>query len=464
MNFPRLVLADERKNNLIPSSVILLAAMKRAGFPLRVFYCGINSLDICLLKNALEDEITIIHPKTCEKIKNIKILFELAADADKLNIVVCDLGKRGETYLECEKNFVAADVAAILNCPVIMCCYAESTPQPVAKIVSGFMEGLQTKNPNVRVDGIVFVNPFEQRSFQLVENSVCLTFHGLSFGYIPQELVPPAIKYEDICSVHLNQRSNFLIRAATTRISQMYNQIDYSAMEAIGKYYQKWTSVGGIEPIKRSKLPKIAVIDDIALFSEGNNSEILFRAFGCTVERVSLKNAFDRNFDIYYFPHGLGYAVLQNIQDDKVLIAQIKSAFILNKVIFASGASSQIFAEKVILSDGTEIPGLGIMPGIHKCSQDFGSPKTIPVLCESMNNGNLTQHKEKIGGYIIPWTGLSQSASKNKIAANWLCTPISGEGAAGVMGLDLEKSVFAGVVPDLWSNIDAARQFINANA
>lgn len=459
LKFPRLVLADERKNERTPPSVVLLASMKRAGVPLRVFYCGLNSADICMLKNAVEEDITVLHPKTSANPKIMKMLFELAASPDKLNVIVCELGRRGETYIACSQNPQVSDMAAAFDCSVVLCCYAESVPSPAAKMVMSFVEAIEGKNPNVRVDGIVFINPFDQRSFQLVENSVGMQFKGLSFGYIPQELEPPMPRYDELCSIAGNSKATFLLRAVTVRISKMHDQIDFPAIEAIGRYCEEWTPAGKIEPIKRSSLPSVAIIDDIALSSEGNNAELLFRAFGCKVEKVPFFSAFSRNYDIFYFPHGLGYKALANCAGTAAAV-NAKAAFLSNKIIFANGASSGMFAKKIVLPDGSEMPGIGVLPGVGTY---YDKPdESIPSQCESMSNGIMLQYREKIGGYVVPWAKLSQSGSTQKIIANWLCSPMGKDGAVESAGWESGGGIFAGAVLDLWSNTDAVRRIFYA--
>lgn len=463
MIFPRLVLADERKNGVTPPSIMLLAAMKRAGFPLRIFYCGQSCVDICLMKNAVEDDITVLNPKTIGNPKIMKVLFELSAAQDKLNVIVCELGRRGETYMNCTKDMTASDMAAMFDCSIVMCCYAESIPNPIGKIVTGFVEGLEAKNPNVHVDGIVFINQFDQRSFQLVENNIGFNFKGLSFGYLPQELVPQTPKYENLCSASTNFKSIFSIRAATTRISQMHRQIEYNLIEAIGKYYQAWTPVDNkIEPIKRTNLPTVAIIEDIALNSEGNNAETLFKAFGCKVDRLPAEAAFSGNYDAHYFPHGLGHVTLQSYMENPKLIANIKGAFLSNKIIFTNGGSTQIFAETVMLPDNTEIEGIGILAGAGVYSNEYDTEKCLPVQCESMGNGIMLKYKEKIGGYSVPWAKMARTPSMQKIVANWLCSPIEGNTPLGSAGWESRGTIFAGVCVDLWSNTEAVRKLFYA--
>lgn len=459
MNFSRIIVADERKSGSLPPSVLLLASMQRAGIPLRVFYCGDSYLDIALLQNATEDSVTILHPKTCPNPKIMRTMFELAAAEDKINVIVCPLGKRGETSRDCSLDLGAADIASLFDCSIVLCCYAESTPNPIARIVSDITSGLKSKRPDIRVDGIVFVNPFEHRSFQIVEKNVGVNFSGVNFGYIPQELLPPSPLLEALCTPATNSKSMFLIRAASTRIAQMHFQIEFDLILAIAKYNGKWNAAEKIAPIKKT-LPKIAIVDDIALRFGGNNASLLFRTFGCDVTNVSARELFSQPFDMYYFPHGLGYAALRAFNEIPDFTANLRTRYAARKFFFANGGSTQMFADKVISPDGTEQDGFGFLNGTGIYFEDSGEFGT-PIKCESVSDGKLLRYGEKISGYSLPFVKLEQQAKLQQMIAHWLCVPLDGKGNTGSAGWETTESVFAGVNLDLWSYPDAARQIFH---
>ena len=358
VKLPRIIIAGEYRTGFVPPSILLIAAMKRSGVPIHVFYCGFNPVDVCLLQSVLEENITVINLNTCTNSKTIKTLFEVSAQRNKLNIVVCNLGIRGETTKDSCIDTTASDLAFVLDCSIILCCYAVSHPRPVVKIIGDICTTLETLNPNVRIDGAIFINPFDHHSFQLVENNIGISFKWSTFGYIPSELEPPIPTIEALSSVSSYTKKTFSLRAVAGRIAQMQGQVDYLALEAIGKYNQEWVPTGGLARMQRKTFPKVAVIDDLALRGEGNNAELLFRSFGCEVYHVTPDEISSQNFDMYYFPHGLGYIAVDSFNFAPKFSVSLKYAALNKKIIFANGASGLIFGEKFIKPDSSLARGL----------------------------------------------------------------------------------------------------------
>ena len=457
MNLPRVIIAGEYKSGFVPPSVLLTAAMKRSGIPLHVFYCGFNPVHVRLLQSVAEENITVINLKTCTNPKIVRTLFETSAKPNKLNIIVCDLGKRGQTTFDCVIDTTAKDIAATLDCSIILCCYAENHPRPVVKILKDICASLESAKDNVRIDGAVFINPFDLHSFQLVENNIGINFRWSTYGYLPSELEPPIPTIEALSSISSYSRETFSIRAIAARIAKMQGQIDYLALEAIGKYNQAWTPTGGIAILQKRTFPKVAIINDIALAGEGNNAELLFKSFGCRVYHVSVnEDIASQNFDMFYFPDGLGYIAIDSFKLEKNFFATIKRASINGKIVFANGASGLIFGDKFIKPDGSEANGLGIFPvtGNYNNSTPFNKP--VPVICVCFKaDGLLLQGNEKINAYMLPNIGL-ESNSKNL-----LCSFADSGNPAGSTGYEENNSILTSVCVDLWSNIEVVRRILN---
>ena len=452
MKLPRVIIAGEHKPGFVPPSVLLISAMKRYGIALRVFYCGFNPVNVRLLQSAAEERITVINLKTCTNPKTVKALFEAGAKHNMINVIVCDLGARGETTRECYTDTTASEIASILDCSVILCCYAENHPRPAIKIIGDICATLETKNPNIRINGAVFVNPFEQHSFQLFENNVGIHFRWSTFGYIPSELEPPIPTIEALSTAKSYTRATFSIRAAVSRISQLVGQIDYLALEAIGNYNQDWTPTDMIERFQKSTLPKVAIFDNLALSSEGNNAELLFSSFGCQVSYITAKDMLSKNFDMYYFPDGLGYIAIDSFKSEEHFSTALRKMIVLGKIVFANGASGLVFGDKFFKPDDSEEKGLGV-------TQIIGSynlktvEKPEPIICtSSKTNCLLLQGDEKINAYSIPSIGLE---SENKSIR---CSFAKTGNFAGNMGHEENNAIITGVWIDLWSNTDAIRR------
>jgi cobyrinic acid a,c-diamide synthase len=454
LKLPRVVIAGEHKSRFVPPSILLIAAMKRCGIPMRIFYCGYNPVDVCLLQSIAEERITVINLKTCTNPKIIKALFETGAKHDMINVIICDLGERGETIRECYIDTTASDIASTLDCSIILCCYSENHPRPAIKILGDICTTLESKNPNIRIDGAIFINPFDPHSFQLFENSVGISFKWSTFGYIPSELEPPIPTIEALSTANKYSRGTFSIRAATARITQLQGQIDYLTIEAIGKYNQDWTPTGKVARIQKSILPKVAIFDNLALTREGNNAELLFNSLGCQVHYISAEEIISKNFDMYYFPDGLGYIAINSFFLEEHFSTLLKNAVEIGKIIFANGASGLIFGEKFINPDNSETKGLGVLPVKGNYNSSLVEiPEPVVCTC-TKTDCLLLQGDEKVNAYMLPNVVLeSQSKSLR-------CSFAATGSFAGNIGYEKNKTIITGVCIDLWSNVDVIRRLL----
>jgi len=458
MKLPRIIIAGEHKSGFVPPSILLIAAMKRSGVPVHVFYCGFDPVNVRLLHSAAEEEITVINLKTCTNIKTVKTLFEANAKSNKLNVIVCDLGLRGQTPRDSYIDPTASDIAFALDCSIILCCYGESAPRPIVKIMEDISKAIESKNPEVRIDGMLFVNPFDQRTFQLVENNIGNHFRWTTFGYIPSELEPPIPTMEALSSISSYTKGTFSLRAVSGRIAQMQGQIDYLALEAIGKYNQAWEPTGGIARLQKMTPPKVAIIRDLALAREGNNAKLLFEAFGCQVYSITAKEISSQNFDMFYFPDGLGYLTIDTFNTTSDFSYALKNAITNKKIVFANGASGLIFGETFIKPDGSEAQGLGVLPVIGSYNNLASFSVPTPVICSnSRTSGVLLQGDEKINAYMLPELSLESNSKSFRC-----CFTATGQ-PAGSTGYEEYNTILPGVCMDLWSNIDAIRRLFYLN-
>jgi len=457
VKLPRIIIAGEHKVGFVPPSILLVAAMKRLGVPIRVFYCGYNPIDVRLMQSVSEESITVINLKTCTNLKTVKTLFEASAHNNKLNVIVCDLGVRGETLKDSYIDATASDLAFALDSSIMLCCYAENQPRPAIKIIEDICAVIESHNPSTRIDGAIFVNPFDPHSFQLFENNIGRSFRWSTFGYIPSELIPPIPTIESLSSVSSYTRGTFSLRAVAGRISQMQGKIDYLALEAIGKYNQEWVPTGGVARFQKPIAPKVAIINDIALTGEGNNAELLFKSLGCNVFHINIKDISSQDFDMFYFPDGLGYLAIDSFNSEKLFAVSLKSAIRKKKIIFANGASGLIFGEKFMMPDGSEAQGLGVLPVIGNYNNLTSYDKPAPVICLSaITDGILLQGDEKINAYILPGIGLESNSKSLR------CFFAATETLAGNTGYEEKNVILAGVCMDLWSNVDVIRRLFYA--
>ena len=453
MKLPRIIIAGEHKYGFVPPSILLIAAMKRIGIPIRVFYCGYNPVDVRLLQSISEESITVIDLKTCSNLKTVKTLFETSALNDKLNVVICDLGTRGETAKDSSIDTTASDLAFALESSIILCCYAENHPRPAVKIVEDICTAFESKKNNTRIDGVVFVNPYDQHSFQLFENNIGINFKGSTFGYIQSELMPPIPTIESLSSANSYTRGTFTLRAVAGRIAQLQGQIDYLALEAIGRYNQEWAPTGGIARFQKTTTPKVAIINDLALTGEGNNAELLFKAFGCDITHIKPKDNLPQDFDMYYFPDGLGYLAIDSLNSSKFFSASLKSAILKKKLIFANGSTGLIFGEKLMTPDGSEAEGLGVLPVIGNFNNLTSFDKPTPVVCSSVKTDGVLLHgDERINAYMLPGIGLESESKSLR------CFLPANEDITWSTGYEENNIILTGVCMDLWSNVDVIRR------
>ncbi len=93
MIIPRLVIADERREGTVPPGVILAAALKNAGHPLRIFCAGPDEYLVRLTALVTGEDVTVLDPYSCGSTRVFKTLFQFASKSDRLNIILAPLGR-----------------------------------------------------------------------------------------------------------------------------------------------------------------------------------------------------------------------------------------------------------------------------------------------------------------------------------------------------------------------------------
>jgi cobyrinic acid a,c-diamide synthase len=298
----------------------------------------------------------------------------------------------------------------------------------------------------------VFVNPFSPHSFQLFESSVGINFKWSTFGYIPSELEPPIPTIEALSKAQSYTRATFSMRAAVSRISQLRGQIDYLTIEAIAKYNQDWTPAVKIDRVQKSTLPKVAIFDNLALSGEGNNAELLFSSFGCQVTYITTEDVLLKNFDVYYFPDGLGYIAIDSFKSEKNFSIALRKVISLGKTVIANGGSGLVLGDSFFMPDDSQEKGIGVLRFVGNYNaKSVDNPE--PVICTCAKTNSFLLHgDEKINAYALPNIGL-ESESKS-IRYTFAKTG----NFAGTIGYEENNTIVTGVWIDLWSNIDVIRR------
>ena len=127
MNLPRLIIADDTEGQrVVPSSILLVQAMKSCGVRLNVFMSSRREEDLRLMELLSGDTVTCIDAYTAGSGKNLKALFQRRSTPDAISIVCVLLGKRiGDKLFQVYPE--PLELAKVLNCGILPVLHASAS-------------------------------------------------------------------------------------------------------------------------------------------------------------------------------------------------------------------------------------------------------------------------------------------------------------------------------------------------
>ncbi len=457
MDFPRLFIADERREDVIPLGVVLAATVKSLGVPIQIFTGGIDDRYLRMLSLGCGQEVFSIDPLQFKSDSDLKHFFCSVAKGDRLNIILSPLGVTvSEDRLEIDRNTV--DLAKTLGCGVVSLLHANPLASITARIMAGVWNNLAQEG--IDLYGAVFSSVLNPREYQLLEIELGRSIPSMAMGYIPRYMERRMIPMVDLCS---DPRSAQPIGTMASQLKSMTGQIDWSALLSFGEHKVNLDVPDKrIDPLLGS--PGVAVMSDDAISIGIDNDMALFRAIGCRPIKVSLqRDSLPADAKLVYFPHGIGYLALRRLMQNGPLFDQVKMLPLRGRPTLINGGFSAVWGKWFSMSEdkADRLAGLGAFDegvyvephfrgnGIAVDMEPMaGTVSTLPSEEGDRVKGYLPAHMRRSLG--VPGKGL----------CGWIVKETDGKRALGEAVWRTGKVVGSQVRIELWSCPDLIKRWI----
>lgn len=450
MIIPRIVIADERRGDLVPPSVILVAALKSAGRPIRVFCAGHDEYIIRLVSLAAGESVTVLDPYTCGSPRILKTLFQVSCEPNSLNIILAPLGEKME-----DDGFsvfpAGPSLAKTLECPVLPVIYADSSSAVIARLLEKTVAGIAA-HEKIEVPAVIFASVLNPKEYQLLEVESGRRTPLLSLGYIPKLLERKRTSLLELCLDSAAEKSVLPVRAAAAQLQSMEGQVEWNALWGFARLSPKWTKVE--EPYRRrAGGMSIGVLAHSALGLEGDNASRLFSYFGFSVRKIFIgEGGAARDLNGVYVPHGLGFLCAEQLLGIPVVRNWFTGLFRGGKTVFVNGGVSMLLGESFVLPNGKQYEGLNLFR--YKGHYGMPSPAFTPVEVSSLEGDDVLNLGEKLRGRRVSYASVSNPGEKSR--SIWTIKDSKSGRDLGLTGWSLGRGIASDLCLDLWSNPEAA--------
>ncbi|NCB16358.1 MAG: hypothetical protein EOM65_09275 [Synergistales bacterium] len=454
MIIPRLVIADERREGTVPPGVILAAALKSAGHPLRIFCAGPDEYLVRLTTLVTGEEVTVLDPFSCGTARVLKTLFQFASDRERLNIILAPLGQRGD-----DGGFSlfpqGPELSRVLECPLIPVMFADSSATIIARVLEKAVSGIAAHG-EIPVPAVLFASVLNPREFQLLEIEAGRRAPLLSLGYIPKLLERNRSTLLELCLDAMAERAAFPVKAAASQLASLPGQIDWNAFWGFARLNQEWTEVA--EPFRgKAAGLTVGVVTHSGLDLEGDNARRLFSYLGCSVRKIFLEEtrpALDVN--AVYVPHGLGF-----LSAEKILAAQgarewFSGLFKSRKVVFVNGGAAPLLGESFALPNGKQYEGMNIFH--YRGKYDMPSEDLKKVEVSSLEGDILLNLGEKLRGYLPSYASVINPGDAAQ--SLWSVKEPGNGKEKGFSGWNKGYGVVTDLCIELWSNVEGIYRWL----
>ncbi|MDR3229825.1 MAG: hypothetical protein LBT65_00140 [Synergistaceae bacterium] len=455
MKLPRLIVADEIRSGMVPDGVTLVYALRRAGVKAKLFVCARDETDVYLLKALQDESVVVLDTYTCGSVKNLKNLFQAAADPDALNVVLVSLGERGEeSFAQIRPE--ALELAQALSCGIVPIFSGASSAMLTSNIVMTVLSALGAAEGG-RVSGIIFASVRNPREYQLLEQDYGRRTPVLTLGYIPRDLERLRFTLQDLYNPAAIARV-LQLKSAGMQLASAVRQIEWQILDALGRLSQEWTSPMEIQT--PPKHVKVAVVGDRALSLEGGNCAELFRLLGCDCRDYDpWQDPFPTDVEVIYFPHSLGYCYAERLLELDSFCQGILQSIAANKLVFVNGGSAPLFGRYFISPDGEKHDALGIFPfhGTYSSPKDHDNLHRVEIRCTA--DSVFAKSEEKLKGCAIDYLHISNPG--NIVPSTMAYRDIRKNVELGNSGWIRGYCFVTDLYIDLWSNVDLVNRWLS---
>lgn len=451
------MIADERREDVIPLGIVLAATIKSMGIPLRLFVGGIDDRYLRMLSAGTGLEVFSIDPLQLKSESEVRFFFGSVARSDCLNLILSPLGVAvSEDRMVVNQGTVK--LARILDCGVVSMLHANPLASITARVMAGVWEILS--KDNVDLYGAIFSSVLNPREYQLLEIELGRSIPSMAMGYIPRYMERRMISVVDLCS---DPRVAQPIVTLGSQLKSMTGQIDWSALMAFGDHKPSLDVPDrGIEPLSGS--PAVAVIMDGSLSMGIDNDVALLKAIGCRIIPVSLaRDTLPPEAKLVYFPHGLGHVAIKKLSLNSALLQQVTNLPLRGRPTLINGGFSSVWGKWFSLSheDKDRIPGLGAFEeGIVLDS--FFKGEGVAVDMEALPGAGDTlpyEEGEKMRGYLPGLMG-SSLGIPSKGLCGWLLRDSETKKDIGEGIWKIRKTIGSQAKIELWSCPEIIKRWI----
>lgn len=457
MKIPRLVIADERRHDSVPPSVLLVAALKNAGFPLRVFCAGPDEYLVRLLSLATGENITVLDSFACGSPRIIKTVFQVSCEPSSLNIVLAPLGER-----QTDDGFSVfpsgPGLAKILECPLLPVIYADSSSAVIARILEKAVAGIAA-HETVDVPAVIFASVLNPREYQLLEVEAGRRTPLLSLGYIPKMLERNRTSLLELCLDTTSEKALLPVKAAAAQLYSMEGQMDWNTLWAFARLSPKWVKAD--EPYRnRVNGTTIGILAHGALDLEGDNASRLFSYLGFSVRKIYLGEGGNLgDIRTVYVPHGLGFLCAEQLLGIPSVRQWFTGLFKGGKSVFVNGGVSLLLGESFVLPNGKSYEGLKLFRYKGQFAMPSSDFKNVEI--SSLEGDDFLNLGEKLRGRRFSYSSVSNPGDRSR--SIWTLKDAQSGRDLGLTGWSLGRGIASDLSVDLWSNIEVAYRWLTAS-
>lgn len=398
MEFPRLIIADERRPGKVPPGVLIAFALKRLGYKLRIFLGSVDEVSLRALNLMNGTPTTLLDPLQCGNRENLRWLFETAASEDCLNLIIVNLGGRWSEDSPFRVSPECLLLSQWLDCMMTLIPYGDTSSMITTRAVNEIIKQIDAHD-GVNVSSILFMALPNPKEYELLDMGIGRQVSWNSMGYIPKMNEREFCPIAQLCGDE-GMESLLSIRSAAAQLVAMEGQINWALFGALASVAPRWIPQVPLCPSLEEDYT-IAVVKHPSLGLAGNGTELLLAKLGCKLVEIPLDDASKVAPAVngVYLPHGLAFMCIAKFFSNVYLKTLITRAMTGQFFLLAEGGTTPILGERIRISRGDEIRGFGLLPyrSIYRTGT-FGAPYRR-IAFAGKRNPLLRGSEEYVRGY-----------------------------------------------------------------
>ncbi|MBL3593960.1 MAG: hypothetical protein JMJ93_10730 [Synergistaceae bacterium] len=456
MNLRRVILASERQEGKVPPAFLVASALRQRGYRLRLFLVGTDPYQAALLQRLCDQEVTFLDPWLSGGGKNVRALFQAAADSGALNLVLAPLCQGRLEEGKIRLDAVTVEVTRHIGGALIPLLYADGSSMVTANLAEGVFKEIHRLELH-EPPALLFASPPNLREYQLLEMEVGRRMPALGLGFVPRYLERPLPGMEDLLDAERWRPSIFPLRAAAAQLESLSGQVSWPFFAALGSYFGAWEEAPfPVEPLPARPVVTVLRPHDVDL--AGNGWFLFLERLGCRtiVFPLTAGRIADKSDAVILLP-GQTQKILLALASSGNLREQLTQAFSGSLRLLAMGSSLPPLGSKVLFG-GSSIRGLGLAAVVTDLDGGLGFAARLEAgSSEAPQAKGFFRDKEKIRGWLPE--GIKVSPTEDPSDA-WQVADESGKALALWGGICRASAVMTPLVLDPWSQPGLFRRWL----